>query len=154
MSRAIRRAAAFENTRDNEQLQGLSIDEYTEGVRIMDEDETEQYFKAQALENAQAQALEPLQGEILSAKVCKNSNIMLFVKLPDGEKKNLFLTVAEVQALGIALAIVPIYNTTPKGVKVITGYEVANDAEQLKALFYGKHCTIARMVNYTITEIW
>ena len=81
---------------------------------------------------------------------------MLFVKLPNGQKTNVFLSVAEVQALGVQLAITPLYSTSPKGVKVITGYEVCNDPEQLKALFYGKKCTLAKIVlsYYTITEIW
>lgn len=130
------------------------LDEYTEVDGYSVYNSQEDYFKQQALENAQAQAVEPLQGDILSAKLCKNNNIMLFVKLPDGSKVNVFLSVAEVQALGIPLAITPIYATTPKGIKVISGFEVCNDSETLKALFYGKKCLVAKFVNYVITEIW
>lgn len=138
------------------ELQGnIPVDEYTEvntGYSVYNS--SDEYFKQEALENAQAQTIEPLQGDILSAKLCKNNNIMLFVKLPDGAKVNIFLSVAEVQALGVPLAVSPVYSETPKGVKVITGYEVVNDPEQLKALFYGKHCLVARIMNYTITEIY
>lgn len=142
--------------RDKEYMQdnAVVVDEYTEGKGYSVYDSQDAYFKQEALENAQAQAIEPLQGDILSAKLCKNNNIMLFVKLPDGAKVNIFLSVAEVQALGIPLAVSPIYDTTPKGIKVITGYEVVNDPETLKALFYGKKCLVARIMNYTITEIW
>lgn len=144
--------------RDNEYMQdnAVVIDEYTEGKGYSVYDSAQEYFKQEALENAQAQQTEPLQGDILSAKLCKNNNIMLFVKLPNGAKTNVFLSVAEVQALGVQLAITPMYSTSPKGVKVITGYEVCNDPEQLKALFYGKKCTLAKIVlsYYTITEIW
>lgn len=142
--------------RDNEYMDEnkVVIDEYTEGQGYSVYDSQDAYFKQEALENAQAQTIEPLQGDILSAKLCKNNNIMLFVKLPDGAKVNIFLSVAEVQALGIPLAVAPIYSTTPKGVQVITGYEVCNDPAQLKQLFYGKHCLVARIMNYTITEIW
>lgn len=143
-------------SRYNEDMQEnkVVLDEYTEVDGYSVYNSQEDYFKAQALENAQAQILEPLQGDILSAKLCKNNNIMLFVKLPDGAKVNIFLSVAEVQALGVQLAITPIYDITPKGVKVVTGYEVCNDPEQLKALFYGKKCLVARAMTYTITEIW
>lgn len=144
--------------RDKEYMEenAVKIDEYTEGQGYSVYSSQDEYFKREALENAQAQQLEPLQGDILSAKVCKNNNIMLFIKLPNGEKTNVFLSVAEVQALGVQLAITPLYSTSPKGVKVITGYEVCNDPEQLKALFYGKKCTLAKIVlsYYTITEIW
>lgn len=142
--------------RDKEYMQenAVVIDEYTEGQGYSVYDSQDAYFKQEALENAQAQTIEPLQGDILSAKLCKNNNIMLFVKLPDGAKVNIFLSVAEVQGLGIPLAVSPVYSTTPKGIKVITGYEVVNDPEQLKALFYGKKCLVARILNYTITEIW
>lgn len=142
--------------RDNEYMDEnkVVIDEYTEKYGYSVYDSQDAYFKQEALENAQAQTIEPLQGDILSAKLCKNNNIMLFVKLPDGAKVNIFLSVAEVQALGIPLAVTPIYNTTPKGIQVITGYEVCNDPAQLKQLFYGKHCLVARILNYTITEIW
>lgn len=132
----------------------VAVDEYTEKEGYSVWSSQDEYFKQEALENAQAQTIEPLQGDILSAKLCKNSNIMLFVKLPDGAKVNIFLSVAEVQGLGIPLAVSPVYSTTPKGIKVITGYEVVNDPEQLKALFYGKKCLVARIMNYTITEIW
>lgn len=142
--------------RDKEYMQEnkVVIDEYTEGQGYSVYDSQDAYFKQEALENAQAQTIEPLQGDILSAKLCKNNNIMLFVKLPDGAKVNIFLSVAEVQALGIPLAVSPIYAKTPKGVSVITGYEVCNDPETLKALFNGKKCLVARIMNYTITEIW
>jgi CheY-like chemotaxis protein len=136
------------------QENAVVIDEYTEGQGYSVYDSQDAYFKQEALENAQAQTIEPLQGDILSAKLCKNNNIMLFVKLPDGAKVNIFLSVAEVQALGIPLAVTPIYAKTPKGVSVITGYEVCNDSETLKSLFYGKKCLVARIMNYTITEIW
>lgn len=144
--------------RDNEYMQDnkVAINEYEEMEGYSVYNSQDEYFKAQALENEQAKHLEPLQGDILTAKVCKNNNIMLFVKLPNGQKTNVFLSVAEVQALGVQLAITPLYSTSPKGVKVITGYEVCNDPEQLKALFYGKKCTLAKIVlsYYTITEIW
>ena len=144
--------------RDNEYMEenAVKIDEYTEGQGYSVYASQNEYFAREALENAQAQQLEPLQGDILSAKLCKNNNIMLFIKLPDGEKTNVFLSVAEVQALDVQLAITPLYSTSPKGVKVITGYEVCNDPEQLKALFYGRKCTLAKIVlnYYTITEIW
>jgi len=142
--------------RDKEYMaeNAVVIDEYTEGQGYSVYESQDEYFKREALENAQAQTIEPLQGNILAAKLCKNSNIMLFVKLPDGAKVNIFLSVAEVQALGIPLAVTPIYAKTPKGVSVITGYEVCNDPETLKALFYGKKCLVARIMNYTITEIW
>jgi len=134
----------------------VAVDEYTEMDGYSVWKSQDEYLKAQALENAQAQQTEPLQGDILAAKLCKNNNIMLFVKLPNGEKTNVFLSVAEIQALGVNLAITPLYGKSPKGVQVITGYEVCNDPEQLKALFYGKKCTLARIVlsYYTITEIW
>ena len=144
--------------RDNEYMQDNKyvLNEYEEVNGYSVYSSQEEYLKAQALDNAQAQAVEPLQGDILAAKLCKNNNIMLFVKLPNGAKTNVFLSVAEVQALGVNLAITPLYSTSPKGVKVITGYEVCNDPEQLKALFYGKKCTLAKIVlsYYTITEIW
>lgn len=134
----------------------VSIDEYTEGQGYSVYNSQDEYLKQQALDNALEQTTEPLQGDILAAKLCKNNNIMLFVKLPNGAKTNVFLSVAEVQALGVQLAITPLYSTSPKGVKVVTGYEVCNDPEQLKALFYGKKCTLAKIVlsYYTITEIW
>ena len=134
----------------------VSIDEYTEGQGYSVYASQDEYLKQQALENALEQTTEPLQGDILAAKLCKNNNIMLFVKLPNGAKTNVFLSVAEVQALGVQLAVTPLYSTSPKGVKVVTGYEVCNDPEQLKALFYGKKCTLAKIVlsYYTITEIW
>ena len=145
-------------TRDDEYMQenAVSIDEYTEGQGYSVYASQDEYLKQQALDNALEQTTEPLQGDILSAKLCKNNNIMLFVKLPNGAKTNVFLSVAEVQALGVNLAITPLYATSPKGVKVVTGYEVCNDPEQLKALFYGKKCTLAKIVlsYYTITEIW
>lgn len=145
-------------TRDNEYMQdnAVVIDEYTEGQGYSVYASQDEYLKQQALDNALEQTTEPLQGDILAAKLCKNNNIMLFVKLPNGAKTNVFLSVAEVQALGINLAITPLYSTSPKGVKVVTGYEVCNDPEQLKALFYGKKCTLAKIVlsYYTITEIW
>lgn len=142
--------------RDDEYMQEgkVSINEYEEMDGYSVYNSQDEYLKAQALENAQAQTIEPLQGDILSAKLCKNNNIMLFVKLPDGAKVNIFLSVAEVQALGIPLAVTPIYSQTPKGVQVVTGYEVCNDPAQLKQLFYGKHCLVARIMQYTITEIW
>lgn len=144
------------NKRDNEYVDDnkVAVDEYTEMDGYSTYTSQDEYFKREALENAQAQALEPLQGDILTAKLCKNNNVMLFVRLPDGAKVNIFLSVAEVQALGIPLAVTPLYDTTPKGIKVITGYEVCNDPEQLKALFHGKRCLVARVLNYTITEIW
>lgn len=141
--------------REEELMGNIPVDEYNEvntGYSVFTS--SDEYFKREALENAQAQTIEPLQGDILSAKLCKNNNIMLFVKLPDGAKVNVFLSVAEVQALGIPLAVSPVYDTTPKGVKVITGFEVCNDPEQLKALFYGKRCLITRIMYYTITEIY
>lgn len=146
------------SNRDNEYMDenAVKIDEYTEGQGYSVWESQDAYLKAQALENIQAQQTEPLQGDILSAKVCKNNNIMLFIKLPNGEKTNVFLSVAEVQALGVQLAITPLYETSPKGTRCITGYEICNDPEQLKALFYGKKCTLAKIVlsYYTITEIW
>lgn len=141
--------------REKELMGNIPTDEYNEineGYSVYKS--ADEYFKREALENAQAQTIEPLQGDILSAKLCKNNNIMLFVKLPDGAKVNIFLSVAEVQALGIPLAVSPIYSETPKGIKVITGYEVCNDPDVLKALFCGKHCLVARIMDYTITEIY
>ena len=141
--------------REKELMGNIPTDEFNEvneGYSVYKS--ADEYFKQEALENAQAQTVEPLQGDILSAKLCKNNNIMLFVKLPDGAKVNIFLSVAEVQSLGIPLAVSPVYSETPKGIKVITGYEVCNDPEHLKALFYGKHCLVARILNYTITEIY
>ena len=132
----------------------IAVDEYTEMDGYSVYKSQDEYLKAQALENAQAQVIEPLQGDILSAKLCKNNNVMLFVKLPDGNKINVFLSVAEVQALGIALAVSPIYTTSPKGVKIASGFEVLNDPEQLKALFYGKKCVVSKITDYIITEIW
>lgn len=154
MRKALKKAAAFENTRDNEYTQGVAIDEYTEGLTIMDEEETEQYFKAQALENAQAKAQGPFKGDILSAKLCKNSNIMLFVKLPDGEKVNIFVSVAELQGMSINLAIVPTKTTTPNGIEITDGYQIVNTPEELQALFKHKNCAVSKLEKYIITEIW
>lgn len=132
----------------------VKIDEYNEMDGYSVYDSTDSYFKQQALENMENSTLEPLQGEILTAKLCKNNNIMLFVKLPSGQCVNVFLSVAEVQALGIPLAISPIYGETPKGTQVITGYEICNDKDELKSLFYGKKCLVAHITSYIITEIW
>lgn len=132
----------------------VKIDEYNEMDGYSVHDSIDSYFKQQALENAESATVEPLQGEILHATLCKNSNIMLYIKLPSGQRVNVFLSVAEVQALGVPLAISPIYGKTPKGVQVITGYEVCNDKDELKALFYGKKCLVAHISNYVVTEIW
>lgn len=142
--------------REQELLGNISLNEYQEvesGYSVFES--TQDYFKRQALENAEyTHNSEPMLADILAVKLCKNSNIMLFVKLPSGFKTNVFLTPAEAKALGINVPIRAVYGTSPKGVNIILGYEIDTSKDILDSLFKHKKAVVTKLNCYVVTEIY
>lgn len=154
-----------QETRDQELQGNISVNDYQEiksGYSVYAS--MQDYFRDQALQNAQDQhEQESMQADILAVKLCKNNNLMFFVKLPNGSKINVFLPlVLANEMLGKDkkgkdyLPLKPIYTTTPKGIQVLKCFEIDLNQEYLNEIFK-KHFTkmcVTKITTWTVTEIY
>lgn len=117
----------------------VKIDEYTEAQGYSVFASADDYFKAWEQQNqADQNQGATMQAEILSAKVCINGNLALFVKPALGQPYSVFIQPAKAKALGLPLDIEIITAKSPKGIEYIKGAELIDDPEVLKAKLKGK----------------
>lgn len=126
-----------ENELVNDNL--IKIDEYTEAQGYSVWASAEDYFKNWQEQNDAEQAQGALmQAEILTAKICINGNLALFIKPAIGNPYSVFMQPAKARALGLPVDIELIKAKTSKGVDYIKGAEIVDDPEILKAKLKGR----------------
>lgn len=132
----------------------IVIDEYTDGHAYSVFESVQDAADYEAQQNAAAEATEPTLGVIKSVGVCKNGNLWLAVKRLDKKTAFYYLNKTECDALGVLVPWQETYKTSPKGVKVLTGWEIDNAkalGAELTELYKDVEVTLFQD---KITEIW
>lgn len=117
----------------------IKIDEYTEAQGYSIFASADDYFKNWQAQNdaEQAQGV-TMQAEVLTAKICINGNLALFIKPAIGNPYSVFMQPAKARALGLPIEIEFIKAKTAKGVEYIKGAEIVDNPDVLRDKLKGR----------------
>lgn len=132
----------------------ISIDEYTDGQAYTVFGSIQDAADYEAQQNAAEKATGPTLGVIKRVGICKNGNVWVAVRRLDRKTALYFLSKVECDGLGILLPWKETYKTSPKGIKVQTGWSIEDTkalGEELTELYKDVEVTLYQD---KITEVW